>query len=453
MTSNSNLSRRQCVRLFGGAAGATALAGCAGEDDGDATGDDTTGDDGTGNGELGALEIQHWWTAGGDAVAMEWLVDGFLEEYPEAEVEENPVAGGGGVNLQAVIRERVLAGDPPSTWQDWPGRNLNDYVEADAMRDITYIWEDETDFAENFREGPKLAARAGDPDNPYVAVPMNIHRINNLFYDVETVEEAGIDLNIDGPRELIEVLEQVESETDAAGVSWQMSAAWSTLQVFGVVLKGMYGHEVYNSFQQGDADEVRSEVEEALEVTGELIDFNVGDAPSIDNDEAGAKLPQGEAAFAQEGDWLAGNYLDLDDYDFEDDWDHIPFPGTDGIYQINTDGFPFPQPNPTPETTEMWMKWVGSREAQRGFNPLKGAIPCRDDVEVGEFPPFLQRQFDDFSNAEADTLTIAHGDGVTPNQDVALKDAMSRFMEQRDAEVTAEALITAMVQHDPDTGE
>jgi len=90
------------------------------------------------------------------------------------------------------------------------------------------------------------------------------------------------------------------------------------------------------------------------------------------------------------------------------------------------------------------MKWVGSQEAQAGFNAIKGSVPCRSDVDVSDYPPFLQDQFEDFSNASSNPLTIAHGDGVTPSQDVALKDAMSRFIDNRNVDATTEALITAI---------
>jgi glucose/mannose transport system substrate-binding protein len=374
---------------------------------------------------------------------MQWLQDGYLERNDEAEITDNPVAGSAGQNLQAVVREKVLSGEPPSTWQDWPGRNLADYVEADALKDITGILEDETDIADQYREGPLLAARAGNPDNPYVAVPMNIHRINNLFYSIGAAEEAGVDPSgASDPREFLEVLQNAEDNTDMAGLAVSTSAAWNTLQLFSVNLLGQFGPDVYRSFRNGE--EPRTEIEEALSITADMMEFFTGDAASISNDEAGAKIANDGAVFAQEGDWQGGNYQVIEGFDYDQDWQHAAWPGTEDAYQINTDGFPYPKPNPSPPATDAWMKWAGSQEAQAGFNPIKGSVPCRTDVDVSGFPPFLQDQFDDFSSASSNPLTIAHGDGVTPSQDVALKDSMSRFIDNKNVEATTEALLTAI---------
>ncbi|MFB6219207.1 MAG: ABC transporter substrate-binding protein [Halobacteriaceae archaeon] len=415
--------------------GSSLLAGCSGDTGGGGGGGDSEGD--------WTLKVQHWWTSGAARKAMDFLINGYKERNPKATVNDNPVAGSAGTNLQAVIREKVLSGDPPSTWQDWPGLNLKPYTEANALKDITAIWEDETDMAANFREGPKLAARAGNPDNPFVCVPTNIHRINNIFYDIQTIEQAGVDPDgISDPNELVEVVKKAQADTGMAGISWQTGSAWSTLQVFSVNFLGLHGADAYRKFRTGE--DLDTEISEALQVTKDLMQYNIKDASSVSNDEAAAKITNGNAVFVQEGDWQGANYQVTEGYKYGEDWGHAPWPGTDGDYLINTDGFPYPTPNPSPPATDAWMKWVGSAEAQAGFNPIKGGVPCRTDVDVSDFPPFLQDQFDDFKNAQSNPLTITHGDGVTPNQGVALKDAMSRFISSKDVSATTSAVLTAL---------
>lgn len=429
---SSSLSRRSYVKLVGGAAGTAALAGCAGD-----TGDGGGGDGGDGD---NPLEIQHWWTDGGDGKAMDALKSGFKEKHPDIEINDNPIAGGGGQNLQAVVRKKVLEGDPPSTWQDWPGANLQDYVEAGALKDIGDIFEG--DMEDNYREGPLLSARAGNEDNPYVAVPLNIHRVNNLFYDVAAVEDAGVDIeSVGDPHELNEVLGQIDDATDVAPLSVAMSAPWTVLQLWTSNFLGLHDAEAWRQFRNGD--DVTSEVEEALEVTEAQFEYVTEDAGSIGNDAASRKLPQGKAATAMEGDWMAGNLFAADGYEYDQDWQHVAFPGSDDIYNVNTDGFPYPANNPSPDATDKWMQWVGSAEAQRTFCQLKGAIPCRGDVDVSEFNAFLQKQYEDYQNTTG-ILTLAHGDGANPQQGTALKNAMARFMDQRNVEATASSLADAM---------
>lgn len=446
-----DVSRRRYVKLVGGTAATLAIAGCTGGGDGGDGGgggdggdggDGGGGGDGSDGGDGGSqtLEIQHWWTDGGDGLAMDELQAAFQEKHPDIEIKDNPIAGGAGQNLQAVIRKKVLEGDPPSTWQDWPGANLRDYVEADALKDIQYIFDG--DIEDNYRDGPLLSARAGDPDNPYVAVPLNIHRVNNLFYDIELAEEAGVDFeSVSDPNELNEVYAQIDDAIDQAPLAVAMQAPWTVLQMWVSNFIGLNDAETYQNFRAGEGDVAA--IEEALEVTLEQFDYVTNDARSIGNDEAAAKLPEGNAVAAMEGDWMAGNLFAADGYEFDQQWQHVPYPGTDEIYVINTDGFPYPKPNPSPDATDKWMQWVGSAEAHRLFNPIKGSIPCRSDVDVSEFNQFLQNQFDDFNNTTG-VLTVTHGDGANPQQGTSLKNAISRFMDQQNPESTAPALRDAM---------
>jgi len=436
-SSKSSLSRRQYVQLFGGAAGTVALAGCSSDSE---SGEGTSGG-GTSDGSgTNALEIQHWWTDGGDGKAMDELQAGFREKHPDIKIEDNPIAGGGGQNLQAVVRKKVLEGNPPSTWQDWPGANLRDYVEAGALKDIGYIFEG--DMQENYRDSTLLSARAGSENNPFVAVPLAIHRVNNLFYDIGAIEEAGVDISgLSDPKEFNEVLAQIDDGTDVAPLSVAMSAPWTVLQLWTSNFLGLHDAEAWKQFRAGE--DVTAEVEAALEVTKTQFDYVTEDAGSIGNDAASQKLPQGDAATAMEGDWMAGNLFAADGYEYDEHWQHVPFPGSEDFYNVNTDGFPYPKNNPSPKATDAWMSWVGSAEAQRRFCPIKGAIPCRGDVDVSEFNPFLQKQYEDFQNTTG-VLTLAHGDGATPQQGTALKNAMARFMDQGNVSATASALQDAM---------
>ncbi|MBM3702899.1 MAG: extracellular solute-binding protein, partial [Actinobacteria bacterium] len=65
----------------------------------------------------GELTVYHWWTAGGEKEAIDALFAAFLEEYPDVEIVENPVAGGGGDVMRAQIKTMIMAGEPPDTFQ------------------------------------------------------------------------------------------------------------------------------------------------------------------------------------------------------------------------------------------------------------------------------------------------------------------------------------------------
>lgn len=73
----------------------------------------------------GELEIFSWW-AGNEGPALEALIDLYTEQNPNVEVINATVTGGSGVNARAVLKTRMLGGDPPSSFQVHAGEELRD---------------------------------------------------------------------------------------------------------------------------------------------------------------------------------------------------------------------------------------------------------------------------------------------------------------------------------------
>src|SRR6056297_3414636 len=89
------------------------------------------------------LEIFSWW-AGNEAPALEALIEMYEETHPDTEVINATVAGGSGVNARAVLKTRMLGGDPPDSFQVHAGEELiGTWVAADRMEDITFLYEEQ----------------------------------------------------------------------------------------------------------------------------------------------------------------------------------------------------------------------------------------------------------------------------------------------------------------------
>ena len=58
-----------------------------------------------------------------------------------------------------------------------------------------------------------------------------------------------------------------------------------------------------------------------------------------------------------------------------------------------------PVVRPHGENARNWLRVLGSREAQEAFNPLKGSIPPRTDVDRNKFNEYAQWSLDDFTTA------------------------------------------------------
>ena len=457
MTGNnekSNVSRRSYLKVTGlaGAAGVTGLAGClGGGDDGNAetsaetseSGDGTTeGSGGSQSSDYNALEVQHWWTGGDGGPAIKALFEGFKEQYPDIQVNQNPVSGGAGQNLQNVIKKRVLNDNPPSSWQAWPGANLKPYVEADKLNGIgDSVWS-KNGMEDAYLQGPKDAAKAGS--DSFVTVPLNIHRLNNLFYNKKVLEQAGVDpSSLSKPSDLLDAMKTVDEETDAVGMAQQTKSAWCTSQLFATVLLGEAGVETYTAFTQGKVSENQEAVKNALDVVTKYKQYFNQDAGSLTWQEANKKVISGEAAFYHQGDWAAGMYRSQGDFEFEKDWDMVPFPGTKGMYSLVMDSFAFPKNNPSPEATKKFLQYVGSVDAQKRFNPKKGSIPPRTDVPQDAFGPFLQRQMKEFKSSDSQPPSIEHGLAIPPEQKSSFSDAMSSFISNWNVDNTYKQLESA----------
>lgn len=431
MTDDNRLPRRRYLQLTAGA-GTVALAGCAEDQDPDDLDTDDTDDDGTG--ETDDLEIVHWWTAGSEEEAFTALVDGFEEEHPDYSVDDNPAPGGAGAAIDAEIQTRVLDEDPPGTFQIWPGEALRDYLDADALEPVGDLWEDEDAYVDGVLD-------AAAPDGDLVIAPINIHRLNNIFYNVDVVEEIGVDPDeADSPEALLEMFEAAD-DAGYVGLAQQTQEPWGILQFWEMVFIGQHGVDAYEQFLEGDAESLESEIESSLDLVEQTSEYYNEDASSVAWDEANNDVITGDAAFHHNGDWAAGEYEGADDFEYGEDWEYAVFPGTEDVYTMVIDGFVYPANNPTPEATEAFVSYCTTTDAQERFNPHKGSIPPRTDASMDEFPEFLQNQMDDFEASGQQTVSISHGSGLNPAQADEVEEAFAVFSDNWDVEETTQELI------------
>ncbi|WP_324663525.1 ABC transporter substrate-binding protein [Haloarcula sediminis] len=419
MTDGDGVSRRRVLQGAGVAAVA-GLAGCGGGGD--------SGSDG--------IELLHAWSDGDGNAAIGALIDGFQEAHPDVEFAEEPVNGAARSNLDQVVQNRLQSNDPPSTFQTWPGKTLEKF--GDAYADIEGdVWDQ--DMKDNYLEGPQAQAQM---DGTYVTVPLNIHRINNLFYNANVLESAGVDPStLSSPSDVVDACEQVAQNTDAVPFAHQTSGAWSTIQLWETILLAEGGIDGYEAFINGNGN--RSEVKAALDSVVELEEYYPSDASSLSFTEANTMVMEGNAAFIHQGDWAAGAYSGDDSFNYGEQWGQVTYPGTSGSYLLNMDSFPFLANNPTPEATKTFLSYCGSAEGQVLFNAEKGSIPPRSDADVSSLNQFQQDQYEDFNNADSQPPSIQHGLAVAPGVKTNITSAFSGFLEESDASATADDLIDA----------
>lgn len=424
----SDSTRRRYLQVAGmvGTGGLSMLAGCGG-DGGSNQPDDGTADesgDGTPSGnESNELEIIHHWTRGADGKAFSEFLTQFKKEYPDVRILENTLAGQAGAGVKTVVTKRLVNNDPPSTFQGLAGKYMQPF--SDHLQPIgDSVWS-QNNMKEVYLEGPKKISQI---DGEYMMVPLNIHRVNILFYNTAVVEEAGVDPNaISDAGALTDALRKVDQNTDAVGFPQSTTEGWTVLQLFESILLSEGGIEAYNKFSEGNVSEVESSVKTSLERVKEYSQSFPGDANAIAWPEAASMLPSGDGAFYQSGDWAAGVLLDSEDFKFGEDWDWIPFPGTSDSFIVVMDVFEMPADNPSPEATKKFLQFCGSKKGQATLNSIKGSIPPRTDVPTDKFSGYQKDQIESIKKTSNQPGSMTHGAAVAPEALTNLKKAMGDF--------------------------
>jgi glucose/mannose transport system substrate-binding protein len=165
-----------------------ALAACSGGGDGD------TKEDPDKKTDTVAVEIFSWWTAPGEAEALQSLVDLHKETHEHARVinaATDPDLLSGGVEAKVVLKDRMLAGDPPDSFQTNAYEIQRGYLAEtpDLLASLDDLFEDEGLADDMF---PELLDQV-NVDGHYMAIPVNVHRENSLFYNKTVFAEHGVE--------------------------------------------------------------------------------------------------------------------------------------------------------------------------------------------------------------------------------------------------------------------
>ncbi|MFW6437222.1 MAG: ABC transporter substrate-binding protein [Halococcoides sp.] len=370
---------------------------------------------------------------GGDGRAA---LDAFLDGIDEFHIEETLVD-----DVGLTVKTRMLREDAPDCWIGWPGRTLEPYLQAGMLADVSPVWTEDVRAA--YRDGPREAAR---PDGVFRAVPINIHRINNLFFHPDPVDRAGVDFDrVDSPSALIDALERIDDAVDAHPIAFPMKNPWTVLQAWETIVIALVGASGYRALLDGGVRDHRDAVQRALEIVARLADLAAPDALYSSLTRANDRFMAGEAVTITQGDWVAGQYVDRADMDYGTDWDHVAVPGTGDAYVMNMDSVVASAAGETlPDAVHALLTYAASVEGQRRFNQKKGSIPPRDDVSMDAFGPFRRDQARAFDTARDQPVSLTHGLGVSPTRLIECKTAIASFVSQREVGTTTTALIDAL---------
>jgi glucose/mannose transport system substrate-binding protein len=381
--------------------------------------DDDDGDEGAAD----EFEFFSWWTGGGDSEGKEALLDLFAEENPGVEIVDSAVAGGAGTNAQAVLADRLLADDPPDSYQRHAGAELLADIDAGEVEDLTFLWDDEG-WRDVF---PADLVDMITVDDKIYSVPVNIHRSNLLWYNPAVLAEAGIAAP---PATWDEFLTQAATLEAAGKVPLTVGPTWTQEHLLENVLLGELGADAYTGLWDASTDWESPEVIAALDKYTEVLDHSNLSSAAADWQPALDPVIEGDAAYNVMGDWAVAYFETEKGLAFEDEYNVALSPGTNGVFNFLSDSFTLPVDAPHRDVAIEWLKLAGSREGQDTFNPIKGSIPARTDPDESLYTGYLALPLADWNN-DATTVvgSLAHGAVADNAWKAEIDSALGEFVE------------------------
>ena len=382
------------------------------------------------------IEIHHHFVWGSEQEAMDAVLSEYTDRTPNVSfAEEQTVINA----LRLMIKSRILREDPPDVWDEWPGANLRPTVEAGATADITDLWE-RTDMDRAYFDGMVDVARFG---GEFHAVPLDMHRISNLYYNVELFEAAGVDPGrLSGPDELAEALpalaEQAEQPIAVFGRN-----PFGLLQLWETLFLSHGGQTAYEEAADGRASPHRAAIRAGFDTLGRYLDAGPDNPEFMDSSDLEFAFSDGEAACINNGSWSTGHMAGTD-MEFGRDWDCVPFPGTDGTHIVNTNAIVPAAHTEGDDAVMDFVEYLGSAEVIERFNTISGSVPPRSDVSVAELHPMSRELHEQFGGRATQLPSMCHGLAVQPEQVVQLKDAVATFLQDRDADAAADTVVAAL---------
>jgi glucose/mannose transport system substrate-binding protein len=391
------------------------------------------------------LEVFSWWTSGGEAAALDALFKTYKAQNPGVEIINATVAGGAGTAAQAVLQTRLQGGNPPDTWQTHPGQELiNQYVDPGFAESVAEVYKT-PGWDKAFPEA--LVKMTSNDGKPY-CVLAGVHRGNVLWYNKKLLDKAGVKV---GDKMTLDEFFAACDKLKAAGVSSPLgvgdSGIWASAQLFENTLLAVVGADGWNNLFAGKLSWDDAKVKEAMTAFGKMQAFENSDHSALSWDQAVKALQEGKVAFTSMGDWADGEFMKANLKEKED-FGWVAHPGSEGSFIIVADGFTLAKNAPHRAATIAWLKSIGSKEAQEAFNPLKGSIPARTDVDKSKFDQYHQWSMSAFASGHL-VGSMVHGIAAPPAFKQALLDAVTQFVVDKNVDNFAKALVSAQKENAP----
>ncbi len=373
--------------------------------------------------QAGEVEVLHYWTSGGEAKAAKALqatLQGKGHTW-----KDFAVAGGGGDSATTVLKSRVVSGNAPSAAQI-KGPSIQEWAQEGVLADMSDVA-----AANNWDKLlPPVVANVMKYKGKYVAVPVNVHRVNWLWANPEAFKKAGAKVPTTWDEFFV-----AADKLKAAGIIPVAHGGqnWQDFTTFESIALGVGGPDFYKkALVQLDQTALKSEtMTKVLSTFKRVKTYTDKNAPGRDWNLATAMVIRGEAGMQLMGDWAKGEFIAAGKKPGVD-FTCVAAPGTAKDFTFNIDSFAlFKIKNEANVKAQKDLAAaIMSPDFQEVFNLNKGSIPVRLGADMSKFDDCAKLSAKDFvETAKANTLvpSIAHGMAVSSAAEGAIKDAVSNF--------------------------
>lgn len=369
------------------------------------------------------VEVLHWWTSGGEAKSVAELKK--MIEAKGDKWKDFAVAGGGGENAMTVLKSRVVSGNAPTaaqikgpSIQEWGDEgvlaNLGDVAKAGKWDGLL----------------PGVVAAAMKHKGNYVAVPVNVHRVNWMWANPEVFKKAGATI----PKTWDEFAVAAEKIQKAGMIPVAHGGQpWQDFTVFESIVLGVGGADFYQkAMVKLDPAALSSPtMEKSFAMLKTVRKYVDKDFSGRDWNLATAMVIQGKAAMQFMGDWAKGEFA-VAGKKPGSDYICVAAPGTDKAFTFNIDSFVMfsQKSNDAKKGQQNLANAIMSPEFQEIFNLNKGSIPARLDVKMDKFDDCAKKSNSDFvatSKSGGLVASIAHGMAVPAATAGAMQDVVTQF--------------------------
>ncbi|HSI97912.1 MAG TPA: extracellular solute-binding protein [Gaiellaceae bacterium] len=264
--------RRSLIALLAGLVLALAVvaAGCGGDDDGDAVGSEDI---------TGSISLMGIWV-GAEQEAVEGILDGFRELYPNVDVTYIPA----GDELVTRLSTAIEGGNPPDLATVAQPGTVADFASRGVIQPLDFAEDRATD---NLGES---VVETGSVDGTLYGILVKAINKSTVWYNVQAFEDAGVE----PPETWDEFLEVVQT-LNASGIpAYSLGGAdgWTLTDQFENIYIRSAGVEMYDQLARHEIPWTDQSVKDALALLAEVYrdtDNQAGGrAGSLQTDNAGS---------------------------------------------------------------------------------------------------------------------------------------------------------------------